>query len=390
MSSRSLAIAALLVSTVPLLHGQEMEHARRIQSRVIGIDGHNDTVQRILLDHVDIGKRLPDGEVDLPRLHEGGIHAPIFALWVPAYYRGAEAVRRTLDLREAMQQVFEEYPDRIELAVSADAIERIVKEKKIAAILSVEGGHQIDDDLAVLRMYRAMGILSMTLTHSRNNDWADSSGDKPVHDGLTEFGKEVVREMNRIGMVVDVSHVSDKTFFDVLQTTTKPIIASHSSCRSISNIPRNMSDEMLRALSRNGGVVGVNFGGGFLNSKDLEYVMHTGAYATEPAPSVSGQALDEFSLEQRRKADDAHPAVGSGSVEDAAECIDHIVKIAGIDHVGIGSDFDGVEMVPRGLEDVSKMPALTSALLRRGYTEQDIAKIMGGNFLRVIRAVVGN
>jgi membrane dipeptidase len=385
-----LLIGVFFLLTIQTIRSQSLNDARPMQARVLGVDGHNDTVQRILMDNIDIGKHLPDGEIDLPRLQAGGIHVPVFALWVPWYYKGAEAVRRTLDLRDAMQQVFDRYPDRIELATSASAIERIVNENKIAAVLSIEGGHQIDDDLAVLRMYRGMGILSMTLTHTRNNSWADSSGDKPEHDGLTDFGKNVVREMDRIGMVLDVSHVSDKTFFDVLQVTTKPVIASHSSCRSISDIPRNMSDEMLRALSKNGGVVGVNFGGGFLNSKDLEYLRRLGAYATDPPTNLSGKQLDDFTLEQRRRADDAHPAVGFGTVEDAADCIDHIVKVAGIDHVGIGSDFDGVEMVPRGLEDVSKMSSLTAALLRRGYTERDIRKIMGENFLRVIRAVVGN
>ncbi len=175
---------------------------------------------------------------------------PFFALWVPSYYHGAEAVRRTLDLRDAIQRVFDKYPDQIELATSAHDVERIVGEKKIAAILTAEGGRQIDDDLAVLRIYRRMGTLSMTLTHTRNNHWADSSTDRLEHNGLTEFGRQVVREMNTIGMIVDVSHVSDKTFYDVLQVSTKPVIASHSSCFSYSDVPRNMKDEMFRALAK--------------------------------------------------------------------------------------------------------------------------------------------
>lgn len=180
--------------------------------RYLGIDTHIDTAQRVLIGHVDLAKRLPDGQVDIPRLKEGGMNAPFFALWVPTYYKGAEAVRRTLDLRDAMQGVFDRYPDQIEMATTAGDLERIVKSGKIAAVLTLEGGHQIDDDLAVLRMYQRMGIRAMTLTHFRNNNWADSSTDKPQHNGLTEFGKQVVREMNRIGMIVDVSHVSDKTF----------------------------------------------------------------------------------------------------------------------------------------------------------------------------------
>ncbi len=384
---------SLLVSTSLLLAslgmGQQIDRARRIQAHVLGVDSHNDTLQRVLIENVDLGKRLPDGTVDLPRLQEGGIHVPFFALYAQDYYKGAEAVRRTLDLRDAMQRVLDRYPDRIELATSASGIERIVGQKKIAAVLTIEGGHQIANDLAVLRMYRRMGILSMTLTHFRNNDWADASTAKPEHNGLTEFGREVVREMNRIGMIVDISHVSDKTFYDVLQVTTKPIIASHSSCRSMSDVPRNMSDDMLRALASNGGVVGVNFGAYFLNQSDAEQLKQIISYRNQEEPNLSGAELDRFTAERHMKLGDLHPRVGHATVEDAADCIDHVVKVAGIDHVGIGSDFDGVSSVPQGLEDVSKMPALTAALLKRGYTEPDIQKIMGRNFLRIIRAVVG-
>src|SRR5258708_17620074 len=238
------------------------DRARRIQSEVIGIDSHIDTMQRVLIEHADIGKRLPDGQSDLVRLEEGGMHAPFFALWVPMYYKGSEAVRRTLDMRDAMQGVLDRYPDRIELATSAADIQRIVHSHKIAAVLTLEGGHQIADDLAVLRMYHRMGIRSMTLTHFRDNNWADSSTDKPKHNVLTEFGKDVVREMNRIGMIVDISHVSDQAFYDALAVTTKPVIASHSSFRAISEFPRNMTDDMFRALAKNGGVVGIKLGGG--------------------------------------------------------------------------------------------------------------------------------
>ena len=206
-----------------------MARARRISAEAIGIDSHIDTIQHVLVDDVDLAKRLPNGMVDFPRLREGGIKAPFFALWVPVYYKGAEAVRRTLDLRDAMQSVLDAHPDQIELATGAGDIERIVKSKKIAAFLAIEGGHQIDDDLAVLRMYYRMGIRAMTLTHFKNNNWADSSTDKPEHNGLTPFGKEVVREMNRLGMLVDVSHVSDKTFYDAIAISTKPVIVSHSS-----------------------------------------------------------------------------------------------------------------------------------------------------------------
>ena len=244
--------------------------ARRILAEAVGIDSHIDTIQRVLVMGEDLGERHDVGHVDIPRLREGGMRAPFFAFWVPVFFRGAEAVRRTLDLRDAMQSVFDTHKDQIELATTAADIERIVKAHKIAAFLTIEGGHAIDDDLRVLRMYYQLGIRSMTLTHARNSNWADSANDTPVHNGLTEFGKEVVREMNRLGMVVDLAHVSDKTFYDVLAVTTKPVIVSHSSMRAISNVSRNVSDDMLRALAKNGGVIGINFGMGFINAKDAE------------------------------------------------------------------------------------------------------------------------
>jgi membrane dipeptidase len=373
-----------------LAQGQNLEEARRIQAHVLGVDSHNDTMQRVLIEKVDLGQRLPDGMIDLPRLEEGGVHVPFFALWVPMYYPGADAVRRTLELRDAAQSVFDKYPDRIELATSAHDIERIVKQKKIAAVLTIEGGHQIDDNLAVLRMYRRMGILSMTLTHFRSNHWADSSTGKAEHNGLTDFGKQVVREMNRIGMIVDISHVSDKTFYDALEVSTKPVIASHSSCFVYSDIPRNMKDDMFRALAKNGGVVGINFGSSFLNQKDAEELKKLVAEHNQIEPNLVGAELDAFAAKEYADMGWDKVKTGAATVEDAAECIDHIVKIAGIDHVGIGSDFDGITSVPKGLEDVSKMPNLTAALLKRGYKEDDIKKIMGENFLRVVREVVGN
>src|ERR1700674_93279 len=239
-------------------------------AQTIGIDTHLDVAQRVLIEGVDLANRLNDGQVDIPRLREGGMNAPFFALWVPTFYKGTEAVRRTLDLRDAMQTLLDKHPEQIELATSAADIERIAKTGKIAAVLTLEGGHQIADDLAVLRMYQRMGIRAMTLTHFRNTNWADSSTDQPVHNGLTDFGKQVVREMNRLGMIVDISHVSDKTFYDTLAVTSKPVIASHSSCRALSDFPRNMTDDMLRALARNGGVIGINFAGGFLSQKDAD------------------------------------------------------------------------------------------------------------------------
>lgn len=382
-------MTAQLLLVLPTAIGQQTDEAQRVHATTLGVDAHNDALQRILLEGVDIGKRLSDGEIDLPRLREGGVHVPFFAMAVPEYYKGADAVRGTLDFRDAMQRVLDKYPDQIELATSANDIQRIVGQKKIAVVLTVEGGHQIADDLAVLRMYRKMGVLSMTLAHFRSNDWADSSTGKAEHNGLTDFGKEVVREMNRIGMIVDVSHVSDKAFYDVLAISTKPVIASHSSCRVFSDVPRNMTDDMLRALAQNGGVVGVNFGASFLNQMEADRLKRAIASRNTLDPELSGAELDQFALKQRVASAYDHPRVGQATLDDAANCIDHIAKVAGVDHVGIGSDFDGIETVSRGIEDISKLPALTSALLKRRYSEQDIQKIMGGNFLRVIRSVVG-
>jgi len=227
----------------------------------------------------------------------------------------------------------------------------------------------------------------MTLTHSRNNNWADSATDKPVHNGLTDFGKEVVREMNRLGMLVDVSHVADKTFFDALAVTTKPVIASHSSMRALSDVPRNITDEMLRALASNGGVVGISFGEGFVNPKDAE-ALESAIKTETTAPLLTGRALDDYAAEDVRTLF-GHRVKVAATVEDVANHIDHAVKVAGIDHVGIGSDFDGVSGPPSGLDDVSKMPALIEVLLERGYAERDVKKILGENYLRVIREVTG-
>ena len=366
--------------TIPL-------RARKVAAEAIGIDSHIDTVQRILVMGEDLGKRWDVGHVDIPRLREGGTHAPFFALWVPVYFPGAEAVRRTLDLRDAMQSLLDTHKDQMELATTAADIRRIVKAGKISVFLTVEGGHTIDDDLRVLRMYYQLGVRSMTLTHSRNNNWADAATDKPVHNGLTDFGKEVVREMNRLGMLVDVSHVADKTFYDTLSVTSKPVIVSHSSMRALSPVPRNVTDEMLQALAKNGGVIGISFGEGFVNPKDAE-ALESAIKTETTAPVLSGRALDDYAAEDVRSLFGTRVKVAA-TVADVADHIDHAVRVAGIDHVGIGSDFDGVSGPPNGLDDVSKIPALIEVLLERGYTERDVKKILGENYLRVIREVTG-
>src|SRR5579872_5626024 len=376
--NRTTRLAALLAAA-SLLFAQT--------PRYLGIDTHIDTAQRVLIGHVDIGQRLPDGQVDIPRLKEGGMRAPFFALWVPTYYKGAEAVRRTLDLRDAMQGVFDRYPDQIEMATTVGELERIVKSGKIAAVLTLEGGHQIADDLAVLRMYQRMVIRAMTLTHFRNNNWADSSTDKPQHNGLTDFGKQVVREMNRIGMIVDISHVSDKTFYDAIAVSTKPLLATHSSCRALSDMPRNMTDDMLRALAANGGVVSINFYPGFISPKDAQAARANISKQAAREPELTGAPLDEFARKNHYEEFKMKPALAT--IDDVVAHIDHAVKIAGIDHVGIGSDFDGITSPPKGLEDISKMISLAAALRKKGYSDADVRKIMGGNTLRLIREVTG-
>jgi membrane dipeptidase len=383
--------AAVGLAVVGPAHAQApdaAERARRIHASLIGIDSHIDTLQRVLNGGEDISRRTGRGHVDLPRLKDTGMVAPYFALWVPTFYKGAEAVRRTLQLRDAMQSVLDAHPDQIELATTAADVERIAGAGRIAAVLTLEGGHQIADDLGVLRMYHRLGIRSMTLTHFRHNNWADASTDRPVHDGLTDFGRQVVREMNRLGMIVDISHVSDKTFYDTLAVTTKPVIASHSSCRALSDVPRNMTDDMIRALARNGGVIGINFGAGFVSAKDAAALRQRIGAAVATEPDLVGHDLDEFArTDYLKEYGEMKPS--AATLDDAVAHIVHAVKIAGVDHVGIGSDWDGINTVPAGLEDVSKMPALTAALLQRGFSDEDVRKILGGNHLRVLREVTG-
>ena len=378
---RGLAIVALSVAPIRSFSDT---------TPLVVIDAHNDTVQILVLDGADFGRRSSQGGIDLPRLREGGVTVPFFAANVPVYYPEAEAVRRTLDFRDAMQRLFDKYPKDIELATSARQIEKIVASKRIAAVLTIEGGHQIGDDLAVLRSFRQLGFLSMTLTHFKSNHWADSATSPPLHNGLTDFGREVVREMNRIGMIVDVSHVSDKTFYDTLAVTQKPVIASHSSCRALVDFPRNMDDVMLRALAKNGGVIGINFYAAYVNEEDADGARKLIKGINAVDTTLTGPALDAYAMKQRTDAGEANPIVGHASIDDVVACIEHAIKVAGIDHVGIGADFDGIPSVPRGLEDISKMPALQRALQSRGYSEADIRKIMGGNFMRVIREVVGD
>ena len=369
----------------------EAEVARVHQSALL-IDTHND-VTSFTVDGMDIGKPQPKRHTDLAKLKQGGVGAVFFAVYVGSnYVDGNRAAHRTLEMIDTVKHdIANRYPNDFALATTAAEIEGARKNKKIAVLLGIEGGHAIEDSLRLLRTYYSLGVRYMTLTHSNSNNWADSSGDAGKHNGLTPFGEQVVGEMNRLGMMVDISHVSDKTFYDVLAASRAPILASHSSCRQISPIARNMTDEMIRALAGKGGVIQINFGCEFLSAKSAETSTWTNVArrsAVEAELAKLGKLTplrreDELAAIAKRLGYETTPA----TLADVVEHVEHVIKIAGVDHVGIGSDFDGVNCVPVGLDDVSKFPALTRALLERGHSAGDIQKIYGGNLLRVMRAV---
>src|SRR5947209_2053533 len=365
---------------------------RQRQGRAGVDDPHDDTTQRLIFDKAfDIGKRNPNGNIDLPRMREGGLDALFFSIWVPSEVTGPTAVKRALDQIDAVREAVRRHPHDLMLATTAADVRKAAADHKIAAQMGMEGGNMIDDDMRLLRVYAALGVRYMTLTHYKNKDWADSSTDKAAHNGLTAFGKDVVREMNRLGIIVDISHVADKTFFDAIETTKAPMIASHSSSRAIANHPRNMTDDMMRVLARNGGVVMINYHAAFLSEefriasekKNGNVVAAMDAMSkkcggNEACTTMEGERID-------------HEAMMKGDLpkvtwEKIVEHIDHAVKVAGADHVGLGSDFDGATM-PLGMEDASKLPKITDALLKKGYSEADIEKILGGNILRVMEAV---
>jgi membrane dipeptidase len=368
------------------------DRARQLHDRAIVVDSHDDTTQRLIFDKAfKIELRNKDGNIDIPRMRDGGLDGLYFSIWVPSDVTGPPAVKRAMDQIDAVREAVRTHPNDLVLATTADDVRRAASEHKIAALMGMEGGHMIDDDLGLLRNYAALGVRYLTLTHFKNNNWADSSTDKPAHNGLTAFGKDVVRELNRLGMMVDISHVADKTFYDALAVTTAPVIASHSSCRAIVNHPRNMTDDMLRALAKNGGVAMINYHAGFLSEefrvasekKNGNIVAAMAAMSkkcggNEACTTMEGERID-------------HEAMIKGDLpkvtwEKIIDHIDHAVKIAGVEHVGLGSDFDGATM-PLGMEDASKLPKITDALLQKGYSDTDIEKILGGNILRVMEQV---
>jgi membrane dipeptidase len=366
----------------------------RVHRAALLIDTHNDVPSRTV-EGFDIGPRAASGHTDISRLKEGGIGAQFFAVYVAAdYVQGNHSANRALQMIDTVRNdIVGKYPNDFMLAASTRDIEEARRRGKIAALMGIEGGHAIEDSLRLLRDYYALGVRYMTLTHSNTNNWADSSGDitdakVKHHNGLTPFGKGVVREMNRLGMMVDISHVADKTFWDTLEVSRAPIFASHSSSRAITNAPRNMTDEMIVALAKKGGVVQVNFNCGFISQKFRDaQAREEPLLEARVARESAGRNLSE--PDKQILAEKLRIEMGQtrATLSDVVEHIDHIRKIAGVDAIGIGGDFDGVSCTPEGLDDVSKFPNLTRALLERGYTESDIRKIYGGNLLRVMRAV---
>ncbi len=365
----------------------------RITRDAILIDTHDDVTSRTVAGY-DIATPNKTGQTDLPRM-KGFLGAEFFAVYVGAeYVNGNHSANRTLQMIDTVKtDIVAAHPNDFVFATTAAEIERAHKEHKIAALMGIEGGHAIEDSLRLLRDYYALGVRYMTLTHFNTNNWADAQGDiddpKVVHhNGLTPFGKQVVLEMNRLGMMVDISHTADPTFYAAIATSTAPIIASHSSCRAISSNTRNMTDDMIRAIAKNGGTMQINFDCGYLSQRyddaskplmaELRPKMAEAMKIADPAAREA--AMEKLFAESGGKLPPA-------TLADVVAQIDHAVKIGGIDHVGIGTDFDGVACVPAELDSYSKFPALTRALLEKGYSAADIKKIYGGNLLRVMRAV---
>lgn len=378
------------------------EEVMRVHRSALLIDTHNDVTSKTVAGF-DIGPLASSGHTDVVRMKQGGIGAQFFAVYVSAgYVNGNHSANRTLQMIDTVRHdIVDGHASDFMFATSVAQIQEAHKKGKIAALMGIEGGHAIEDSLRLLRDYYLLGVRYMTLTHSNTNNWADSSGDftrddVKHHDGLTDFGKDVVREMNRLGMMVDISHVADKTFWAALEVSKAPIFASHSSCRAISNVPRNMTDEMIVALAKKGGVVQINFSCDFLSQAVADAGARGGGRGQSAAlrermqKETEGKTLtsdERMALMAKMREEMGIKPGPRATLADVVAHIDHVKKIAGVDAVGIGSDFDGIGCTPEGLDDVSKFPNLTRALLEKGYTAEDIRKIYGGNLLRVMRAV---
>jgi membrane dipeptidase len=387
------AIAGGSLLVMGLAADSVSEKARKLHFASIVMDTHDDTTQRLLDPKFDLGERHTDGSIDIPRMKEGGLTGIFFSIWIPSKITGPEAVKRAKTQIEVIQTQVRKNSKEIVLATTADEVRAAKKQGKIAALMGVEGGHMIGNDLANLREFAASGVRYMTLTHYGNDEWADSSTDKPVHNGLTDFGKDVVREMNKLGVIVDISHVSDKTFYDALEVSKSPMFASHSSCRAICDAPRNMTDQMIKDLAAKGGVIQINYHVGFLSQEFRDAERKDPSVNEAIAKEIKTRCPDDNDeacqliqgdkLTREYVADGKLPRVEWTKI---VEHIDHAVKLAGADHVGLGSDFDGANM-PYGMEDATMLPKITEALLQRGYSESDVRKILGENTLRVMSEV---
>jgi membrane dipeptidase len=393
MKMASAVFAVSLVCTLGATMSAALisDKAKELHFSSIVIDTHDDTTQRFLDGKFDIGERHSDGNIDVPRIREGGLNAIFFSIWTSSKTVGPTAVKQALDQIDAVREQIRRHPKDLSLASTATEIREIHKQGQIAALMGLEGGHMIDNDFGALRSFAALGVRYMTLTHMGNTEWADSSTDKPEHNGLTNFGKGVVREMNRLALIVDISHVSDKTFYDVLATSIAPVFASHSSCRAICNAARNMTDDMIRALAKNGGVIQINYHVGFLSQEFRDFEKANPAAEKEINEEVKKRCGDNEACTLVTGDQVVRDFMQAGKLPKVdysviISHIDHAVKIAGVDHVGLGSDFDGAVM-PIGMQDVTHLPQITEALLQKGYSEGNIRKILGENTLRLMTDV---
>jgi membrane dipeptidase len=389
---RRTVLAFLLAAMAVTLgaQGDPLARARNLHRQVPLTDGHNDYPWALRgLDpgrdfaKADITGSVPTLHTDIPRLRQGGVGAQFWSVYVPSSMQGREAVRATLEQIDIVHRMVRRWPETFASARTANDVERAFKNGRIASLIGMEGGHSIDSSLATLRMMHTLGAGYMTLTHGANVPWADSATDTPVLGGLSSFGEEVVREMNWLGMLVDLSHVSPDTMEDAIRVSEAPVIFSHSSAKAICNVPRNVPDNVLQMLPKNGGVVMITFVPGFISQAVADHATRlTEAQQSFRAQFPNNDAYVATAME-RWRAENPEPRATLAQV---ADHIDHVRKVAGIDHIGLGGDFDGITSVVQGLEDVSKYPDLTAELIRRGYTDQDIKKILGQNILRVMRA----
>ena len=366
-----------------------MAGAAAVHGRAIIVDGHCDTPYRLFRHNVHLEEHDPEAQVDLQTLKASGITASFFAAYVPPAYAGRGSARFAYHLIELIRSEARRRPGELQFCVDSAGIRQAKSDGKIAIMIGVEGGHAIEDSLDTLRDFYARGVRYMTLTHVNTNNWCDSSGDGGRHGGLTSFGRQVVGAMNDLGMIVDISHVSDKAYYHVLETTRVPVVATHSSCRALCRHPRNMTDDMLRALARNGGVCMINFFSAFVNDAVAEVVMKSGK---RPRDNNGGTGGTEEMPDDRTDWDAYlkwFQTLGcpQASLEDVVEHVLHAATIAGIDHVGVGSDFDGVPALPEGLQNASHLPALTARLMDRGMSGEDVTKVLGGNFMRVFEQI---